>query len=35
MADELLRRRDALGVGYWAVSEEFLHDLAPAVELLA
>lgn len=35
MADELLRRRDALGVGYWTVPEPALAAFAPVVELLA
>lgn len=35
MADELRRRRDTLGVSYFAVSEAFADDLAPVVELLA
>lgn len=35
MADELRRRRDALGVSYLAVSEAFIDDFGPVVELLA
>ena len=34
MADELRRRRDALGVSYLAVSEAFVDELAPVVERL-
>ena len=35
MADQLLRRRDELGVTYYAVGETFVDALAPVVELLA
>jgi alkanesulfonate monooxygenase SsuD/methylene tetrahydromethanopterin reductase-like flavin-dependent oxidoreductase (luciferase family) len=35
MADELLRRRDELGVSYVAVGEAFVEAFAPVVELLA
>jgi alkanesulfonate monooxygenase SsuD/methylene tetrahydromethanopterin reductase-like flavin-dependent oxidoreductase (luciferase family) len=35
MADELLRRRDTLGVTYFAVGETFADPFAPVVELLA
>jgi alkanesulfonate monooxygenase SsuD/methylene tetrahydromethanopterin reductase-like flavin-dependent oxidoreductase (luciferase family) len=35
MADELRRRRDDLGVGYFAVGEAFAEVLAPVVEELA
>ena len=35
MADQLLRRRDELGVTYYAVGENFVDALAPVVELLA
>ncbi len=34
MADELRRRRDALGVTYYAVDQTFADALAPVVELL-
>ena len=34
MADELQRRRDALGVSYFAVSEAFAEPFAPVAELL-
>jgi alkanesulfonate monooxygenase SsuD/methylene tetrahydromethanopterin reductase-like flavin-dependent oxidoreductase (luciferase family) len=35
MADELQRRRDALGISYFGVNESFIDDVAPVVELLA
>jgi alkanesulfonate monooxygenase SsuD/methylene tetrahydromethanopterin reductase-like flavin-dependent oxidoreductase (luciferase family) len=35
MADQLLRRRDELGVSYYAVGEELVDALAPVVDLLA
>ena len=35
MADELCRRRDELGVSYFAVGEAFADRFAPVVELLA
>jgi probable F420-dependent oxidoreductase len=35
MADQLLRRRDELGVTYYAVAEDFVDTLAPVVEALA
>jgi alkanesulfonate monooxygenase SsuD/methylene tetrahydromethanopterin reductase-like flavin-dependent oxidoreductase (luciferase family) len=35
MADELLRRRDTLGVSYFAVGEAFAAAFAPVAELLA
>jgi alkanesulfonate monooxygenase SsuD/methylene tetrahydromethanopterin reductase-like flavin-dependent oxidoreductase (luciferase family) len=35
MADELYRRRDQLGVTYYAVDQSFIDALAPVVELLA
>jgi alkanesulfonate monooxygenase SsuD/methylene tetrahydromethanopterin reductase-like flavin-dependent oxidoreductase (luciferase family) len=35
MADQLLRRRDELGVTYYAVGENFVDALAPVVDLLA
>jgi alkanesulfonate monooxygenase SsuD/methylene tetrahydromethanopterin reductase-like flavin-dependent oxidoreductase (luciferase family) len=35
MADQLLRRRDELGVTYYAVAEDFVDALAPVVEVLA
>lgn len=35
MADELRRRRDVLGVSYFAVGEQFVDGVAPVVELLA
>jgi alkanesulfonate monooxygenase SsuD/methylene tetrahydromethanopterin reductase-like flavin-dependent oxidoreductase (luciferase family) len=35
MADELLRRRDQLGVTYYAIDQSFVDALAPVVELLA
>lgn len=35
MADELRRRRDALGVSYVSVNAAFLEPMAPVVELLA
>lgn len=35
MADQLLRRRDELGVTYYAVGENFVDALAPVVGLLA
>ena len=35
MADELLRRRDELGVSYVAVGEAFVETFAPVAELLA
>jgi alkanesulfonate monooxygenase SsuD/methylene tetrahydromethanopterin reductase-like flavin-dependent oxidoreductase (luciferase family) len=35
MADELLRRRDTLGVTYFAVGEAFADRFAPVAELLA
>lgn len=34
MADELLRRRDDLGVSYTSVNAEFLDEFAPVIELL-
>ena len=34
MADELQRRRDALGVSYPSVNAAFLEPMAPVVELL-
>ena len=34
MADELRRRRDGLGVTYFAVGEAFADRFAPVVELL-
>jgi hypothetical protein len=34
MADELLRRRDDLGISYSSVNAEFLQDFAPVIELL-
>lgn len=34
MADELLRRRDQLGVSYITVQAAFLEELAPVIELL-
>jgi alkanesulfonate monooxygenase SsuD/methylene tetrahydromethanopterin reductase-like flavin-dependent oxidoreductase (luciferase family) len=35
MADQLLRRRDEMGVTYYAVGENFVDSLAPVVEALA
>lgn len=35
MADELLRRRETLGVSYFAISGFFTEEFAPVVELLA
>jgi alkanesulfonate monooxygenase SsuD/methylene tetrahydromethanopterin reductase-like flavin-dependent oxidoreductase (luciferase family) len=35
MADELLRRRETLGVSYFAVGEPFAEAFAPVAELLA
>jgi hypothetical protein len=35
MADELRRRRDAIGVSYVSVNAAFCEQLAPVVELLA
>jgi alkanesulfonate monooxygenase SsuD/methylene tetrahydromethanopterin reductase-like flavin-dependent oxidoreductase (luciferase family) len=35
MADELLRRRETLGVSYFAVGEQFAEVFAPVAELLA
>jgi alkanesulfonate monooxygenase SsuD/methylene tetrahydromethanopterin reductase-like flavin-dependent oxidoreductase (luciferase family) len=35
MADELQRRRDEIGVSYFAVDQSFVDSLAPVVELLA
>jgi alkanesulfonate monooxygenase SsuD/methylene tetrahydromethanopterin reductase-like flavin-dependent oxidoreductase (luciferase family) len=35
MADELQRRRDEIGVTYYAVDQSFVDALAPVVELLA
>jgi hypothetical protein len=35
MADELRRRRDALGISYISVNAAFTEQLAPVVELLA
>lgn len=35
MADELLRRRDALGVSYTSVNALFIEEFAPVVELLS
>ena len=35
MADELQRRRDALGISYVSVNEIFLEEFAPVVERLA
>jgi alkanesulfonate monooxygenase SsuD/methylene tetrahydromethanopterin reductase-like flavin-dependent oxidoreductase (luciferase family) len=35
MADELCRRRDALGVSYVSVGAAYLEQMAPVVELLA
>ncbi|WP_252438261.1 LLM class flavin-dependent oxidoreductase [Pseudonocardia humida] len=35
MADQLLRRRDAIGVTYYAVDRSFVDSFAPVVELLA
>jgi hypothetical protein len=35
MADELCRRRDALGVSYVGVSAAYLETMAPVVDLLA
>ncbi|MGE0299586.1 LLM class flavin-dependent oxidoreductase [Pseudonocardia sp.] len=35
MADELLRRRDALGISYVKVNSLYLEEMAPVVELLA
>jgi alkanesulfonate monooxygenase SsuD/methylene tetrahydromethanopterin reductase-like flavin-dependent oxidoreductase (luciferase family) len=35
MADELCRRRDQIGVTYYAVDQSFVDALAPVVELLA
>jgi alkanesulfonate monooxygenase SsuD/methylene tetrahydromethanopterin reductase-like flavin-dependent oxidoreductase (luciferase family) len=34
MADELLRRRDDLGISYSSVNAEFLREFAPVIELL-
>jgi|SRR5579875_1342657 len=34
MADELLRRRDALGISYFSVNAGFSEQLAPVMELL-
>jgi alkanesulfonate monooxygenase SsuD/methylene tetrahydromethanopterin reductase-like flavin-dependent oxidoreductase (luciferase family) len=34
MADELLRRRDDLGISYSSVNAEFLTEFAPVIELL-
>ena len=34
MADELLRRRDDLGISYSSVKAEFLKEFAPVIELL-
>jgi alkanesulfonate monooxygenase SsuD/methylene tetrahydromethanopterin reductase-like flavin-dependent oxidoreductase (luciferase family) len=34
MADELLRRRDDLGISYSSVNAEFLKEFAPVIELL-
>jgi hypothetical protein len=34
MADELLRRRDDLGISYSSVNAAFLQDFAPVIELL-
>jgi hypothetical protein len=35
MADELLRRRDEIGVSYVSVNTAFCEQFAPVVELLA
>jgi alkanesulfonate monooxygenase SsuD/methylene tetrahydromethanopterin reductase-like flavin-dependent oxidoreductase (luciferase family) len=35
MADELRRRRDALGISYFSVNAMFIEQFAPVVELLA
>jgi hypothetical protein len=35
MADELRRRRDSLGVTYFAVGEAFADRFAPVIDLLA
>jgi hypothetical protein len=34
MADELLRRRDDLGISYSSVNAAFLNEFAPVIELL-
>lgn len=34
MADELLRRRDDLGISYSSVNADFLEEFAPVIELL-
>jgi alkanesulfonate monooxygenase SsuD/methylene tetrahydromethanopterin reductase-like flavin-dependent oxidoreductase (luciferase family) len=34
MADELLRRRDDLGISYFSVNAEFLKEFAPVIALL-
>lgn len=34
MADELLRRRDDLGISYFSVNTEFLKEFAPVIALL-
>jgi len=34
MADELLRRRDDVGISYSSVNAEFLEEFAPVIELL-
>jgi alkanesulfonate monooxygenase SsuD/methylene tetrahydromethanopterin reductase-like flavin-dependent oxidoreductase (luciferase family) len=35
MADELLHRRDRLGISYWTVPDAFTAQFAPVLELLA
>jgi len=35
MADELLRRREEIGVSYVSVNSAFCEQFAPVVELLA
>ena len=35
MADELERRRDALGISYASVNAAFMEQFAPVIELLA
>ena len=35
MADELERRRDALGISYLSVNAAFLEPFSPVIELLA
>ena len=35
MADELRRRRDALGISYFSVNAAFIEPFAPVAELLA